>query len=140
MSAQLEGRALEVLRGQDVAHVAIPRPDGSVQTVIVWAGEEDGLVTLNSVVGRGWPTNLQRAGRATVTMMAGGVTSEWVSIEARLEAATTDGAREHVESLAAKYGRKFNPVSATEQRVKLTLRPERIFHYERGAFGRSRGS
>ena len=129
MSARIEGRVKEILNGRDVAHVAIPRADGSVQSVIVWADEEGGLIALNSAVGRAWPANLRRAGRATVTMMAGGNSNEWVSIEGRLEDATTLGAREHIDALAAKYGQgEFRLRSATERRIKLTLRPERIYY------------
>jgi PPOX class probable F420-dependent enzyme len=129
VSARIEGRVKEILHGRDVAHVAIPRADGSVHSVIVWASEEDGLLTLNSAVGRAWPANLRRAGRATVTMMADGNSNEWISIEGRLEEATTTGAREHIDALAIKYGqREFRLRSATEQRVKFTLRPERIYY------------
>lgn len=133
MDAQLEGRVLEILRGRDVAHVAIPRGDGSVQSVIVWAGEEDGMIALNSAVGRAWPANLKRAGRATVTMMASGNSNEWTSVEARLVSMTEDGAREHIDELAAKYGlARFEPRSASERRVKMLLRPERIYYLKQG--------
>jgi hypothetical protein len=61
--------------------------------------------------------------------MADGNSNEWISIEGRLENATTSGAREHIDALAAKYGQvEFRLRSATEQRVKLTLRPERIYY------------
>ena len=129
MEPRIEGRVQEILRGRDAAHVAIARADGSIQSVIVWAGEEDGLIALNSAVGRVWPAALERAGRATVTMLADGDLHEWFSIEARLVAVTTDGAREHIDALAEKYGSgPFRPRSPTEQRVKLTLRPERIYY------------
>ena len=133
MDARLEGRVLEILQGRDVAHVAIARGDGSVQCVIVWAAEEDGMIALNSAVGRAWPANLRRAGRATVTMMATGNSNEWASVEARLVEMTEDGAREHIDALAAKYGHpRFTPRSATERRVKLLLRPERIYYLKQG--------
>ena len=133
MTAVLEGRALEILRGRDAAVVAIPRGDGSVHSVIVWAGEENGSIALNSAIGRAWPENLRRAGRATVTMMAAGNSNEWVSVEATLVGFTEDGAREHIDTLAVKYGLgRFEPRSAAERRVKLTLRPERIYYLKQG--------
>jgi hypothetical protein len=62
-------------------------------------------------------------------MMADGNADEWISIEARLEDATTTGAREHIDALAIKYGQgEFRLRSPTEQRVKFTLRPERIYY------------
>jgi hypothetical protein len=70
MPNTLEGRTEEIIAGRNYAHLAIPRADGTVQTVIVWAHTDDGNVTLNSAEGRQWPENLRRAGTATVTVMA----------------------------------------------------------------------
>ena len=103
-AARVEGRVREILHGRDVAVVAVPRADGSVHTVIVWADEEDGRIALNSAVGRAWPASLCCAGRATVNMMADGNSNEWISIEGRLEGVAPDGAREHIDRLALKYG------------------------------------
>src|SRR3954453_10764752 len=74
MAAELTGRPREIIeQGKNYAHVAIPRPDGTVQTVITWAQTDDnGGVSLNSAEGRKWPENLRRAGTATVTLMAEG--------------------------------------------------------------------
>lgn len=132
MADTLEGRPREIIdEGQNYAHVAIPRSDGTVQTVIVWANTDaDGNVMLNSSEGRAWPANLQRAGTATVTVMADGNPYEWVSVTGRLEEATHDGADEHIDALSKKYtGEDTYPYRQPgEQRIKFTLRPERI-HY-----------
>ena len=68
MSDTLEGRPQEIIAGRNYAHLAIPRADGTVQTVIVWAHADDGKVTLNSAEGRKWPENLRRAGRPAKTL------------------------------------------------------------------------
>jgi len=131
MTAKLEGRPQEILGGCDAAHLAIARADGSVQCVVVWAAEEGGLVTLNAAVGRSWPCNLQRAGRATLTILADGNPNEWVSIEGRLVQATTEGANEHRERLVAKYGEPGRPPRpGAENRIMLTLEPERIYYFK----------
>ena len=62
MADTLAGRPLEIIAGKNYAHLAIPRRDGTVQTVIVWAHTDDGNVTLNSAEGRSWPANLRWAG------------------------------------------------------------------------------
>lgn len=129
---KLQGRPLEIVReGKNYAHVAIPRRDGTVQTVIVWAhADDDGNVTLNSSEGRIWPENLRRAGTATVTLMADGNPYDYVSITGRLVGDTHEGADEDIDFLAKKYlGEDTYPFRQPgEQRVKLTLRPERVNH------------
>lgn len=134
--ADLEGRSLEIVKeGKNYAHVAIPTADGSVQTVIVWAhADGDGNVTLNSAEGRAWPENLRRAGRATVTMMADGNPYEWVSVRGELIADTHEGADEDIDMLAKKYvdADSYPYRQEGEQRVKLTLRPERVHYLKQG--------
>jgi len=135
MAASLEGRPGEIIAGKNYAHVAIPRADGTVQTVIVWAHTDGSNVLLNSAEGRDWPANLRRAGTATITVMADGDPYEWVAVTARLAEDTHEGADEHIDSLAHKYlGADSYPFrKATEQRIKFVLRPERVhYHNPRG--------
>src|SRR5688500_2842161 len=105
MADQLEGRAKEIFtKGKNYAHVAVPRSDGTVQTVIVWThADDEGNVTLNSAEGRAWPANLRKAGTATVTLMADGNPYEYVSVTGRLTEDTHDGADDDIDFLAKKY-------------------------------------
>jgi PPOX class probable F420-dependent enzyme len=132
MADRLEGRPREIVeQGKNYAHVAIPRTDGTVQTVIVWADVDDaGNVTLNSSEGRRWPENLRKAGTATVTLMADGNPYEWVSVTGRLAGDTHEGADEHIDHLAKKYidADSYPFRQPGEQRIKFTLAPERV-HY-----------
>ena len=131
MPNALEGRAEEIIAGRNYAHVAIPRADGTVQTVIVWADtDDDGNVTVNSAEGRSWPANLRRAGTATVTVMADGNPYEWVSVTGRLVEDTHEGADENIDFLAKKYldADSYPFRQPGEQRIKFALRPERV-HY-----------
>jgi len=130
MAATLEGRPQEIIAGKNYAHVAIPRADGTVQTVIVWAHTDGAHVMLNSAEGRDWPQNLRRAGTATVTVMADSNPYEWVSVTGRLVEDTHDGADQHIDSLAKKYiGVDSYPYRKEgEQRIKFALAPERV-HY-----------
>ena len=130
MSDQLEGRAKAIVKAPNYAHVSIARRDGSVQSVVAWADEEGGNLTLNSAEGRAWPANLRRAGRATVTMVADPNGREWVAVEGRLKDATTEGADEHIDLLAKKYlGLDEYPWRQPgEQRIKLTLAPEKVYY------------
>ncbi len=134
--ADLEGRSLDIVKeGKNYAHVAIPTEDGSVQTVIVWAhADEDGNVTLNSAEGRAWPANLRKAKKATVTLMADGNPYEWVSIRGELIDDTHEGADEDIDMLAKKYvdADTYPYRQEGEQRVKFTLRPERVTYLNQG--------
>jgi PPOX class probable F420-dependent enzyme len=131
MADTLEGRPQEIIQARNYAHLAIPRRDGTVQTVIVWAHSDDGNVTLNSAEGRGWPQNLRRAGTATVTVMADSNPYEWVSVTGRLVKDTHDGADEHIDFLAKKYldADSYPFRRPGEQRISFALRPERV-HYQ----------
>ncbi len=130
MAATLEGRPREIIAAKNYAHVAIPRADGTVQTVIVWAHTDGSNVQLNSAEGRGWPQNLRRAGVATVTVMDDNNPYDWVSVVGRLVEDTHDGADEQIDAFAKKYlGVDSYPYrKPSEQRIKLTLAPERV-HY-----------
>jgi PPOX class probable F420-dependent enzyme len=130
MADALEGRPQEIISGKNYAHLAIPRQDGTVQTVIVWAHADGGNVTLNSAEGRTWPENLRKAGTATVTVMADGDPYEWVSVTGRLVEDTHEGADAHIDSFAKKYldADSYPYRQPGEQRVKFALRPERV-HY-----------
>ncbi|MGD1049506.1 MAG: PPOX class F420-dependent oxidoreductase [Solirubrobacteraceae bacterium] len=130
MTDTLTGRPLEIIAGRNYAHLAIPRRDGTVQTVIVWAHTDGGNVTVNSAEGRSWPANLRHAGTATVTVLADGNPYEWVSVTCRLAEDTHEGAIEHINMLAKKYidADEYPYLAAGEQRIRFVLAPERV-HY-----------
>ncbi len=130
MADTLTGRPLEIITAKNYAHLAVPRADGTVQTVIIWAHAENGNITVNSSEGRSWPANLRRAGTATVTVMADGNPYEWVSVTTRLLEATHDGALEHINFLAKKYidADEYPFLAPGEQRIRFVLQPERV-HY-----------
>lgn len=133
MPSTLEGRAKEIItEGRNFATVSIPRSDGTVQSVVVWAhADAEGNVTLNSAEGRGWPANLRRSGTATVTVMAEGNPYEYVSVTGRLVEETHAGADEDIDFLARKYldADSYPFRKEGEQRVVFKLRPERISHH-----------
>jgi len=134
--APLEGAAREILaEGKNYAIVSIPRTDGTVQSVIVWASVDDsGNIEVNSAEGRTWPTNLRRARTATVTAMKDNDPYHYVAVTARLIADTHEGADEHIDALAKKYldADSYPFRQEGEQRVKFTLAPERVNYVNQG--------
>jgi PPOX class probable F420-dependent enzyme len=136
MADKLEGRHREIVeQGKNYALVSIPKEDGTVQSVIVWAHtDDDGNVTLNSAEGRAWPANLRKAGTATVTLMADNNPYEYVSVVGRLAEDTHEGADEHINQLSKKYidQDEYPFRSEGEQRIKFTLTPEKVVYVNQG--------
>jgi len=131
MADKLEGRAKEILEEPHYAVVSIPRQDGSVQAVVAWVHPDGDNVAVNSAEGRAWPANLRRARKATITSMA--TPQEWVSVSGTLEEDTHEGAVDHINALARKYiGTDYPYLGPGEQRIKFTLRPERVTYVNQG--------
>jgi PPOX class probable F420-dependent enzyme len=125
----LTPRARDVIKARNFCHVAVPRKDGTIQTVVVWCDvDDDDHVVLNSAEGRAWPANLRRAGRGTVTVMNMEDPLEYVSIVGRLEQDTNDGADDVINALSHKYDGSDYDFRPGEQRVTFRLVPERIIH------------
>jgi PPOX class probable F420-dependent enzyme len=128
MSATIDGRAEELLKAKNFANVATLRRDGSVQVAPVWVDVQDGRPVVNSAKGRAWPTNLERDPRVTVSVQNLENPYEYVEIRGRVVEQTTDGADEHIDSLAKKYlGQDEYPLRQPgEQRVIIRIEPEHV--------------
>jgi PPOX class probable F420-dependent enzyme len=131
MTAKLEGPARDIVADKNYAHLAVPREDGSILSVVIWADVDDaGNIIVNSAEGRAWPRLLRRAGRATLSWTNASNPYEFVSVTAKLDGDSHDGADAGIDALAKKYmGVDTYPGhSAEEQRVQFTLVPERVTH------------
>jgi PPOX class probable F420-dependent enzyme len=128
MSAKIEGRAEELLRDKNFAHVATLRADGSVQLAPTWVDVQDGLPVLNTAEGRAWPRNLERDPRITLEVQNMENPYEYVEIRGRVAERTHDGADEHIDALAKKYmGVDEYPMRQPgEQRVIIRVQPEHV--------------
>jgi PPOX class probable F420-dependent enzyme len=127
MTDELKGRARELVKAPNFAHVVTQRPDGTPHSVVVWADAENGTVTLNSAEGRIWPELARQNPEVTITVPNHENPYEYVVIRGRVEDATTEGADEHIDALSHKYLGKDYPYRAPgEQRLKFTVRPEEV--------------
>jgi len=128
MSATIEGRSEELLRGKNFCHVATLRPDGSVHGVPVWVDVQDGQPVLNTAEGRAWPRNLERDPRVTLTVQNMENPYEYLSIRGRATAPSTDGADEHIDAMAKKYmGVDEYPMRQPgEQRIIIRVEPDDV--------------
>ena len=131
MADKLEGRAKEIVQDKNFAHVSIPRVDGSIQTVVVWADADDeGRVVLNSAEGRDWPRNLRRAGKATVSVANAENPYEYVTVVGTVDSDTTEDGDAVIDALAKKYmdADSYPYRKEGEQRVTFRLAPEKVQH------------
>jgi PPOX class probable F420-dependent enzyme len=128
MSAKIEGRAEELLKGKNFANVATLRPDGTVQVAPVWVDVQDGRPVINSAEGRAWPRNLERDPRITLAVQNMENPYEYVEVRGRVAERTHEGADEHIDSLAKKYmGVDEYPMRQPgEQRVVIRVEPEHV--------------
>ena len=126
MSAKIDGRGEELLKAKNFCHVATLREDGTVHGVPVWVDIQDGRPVLNSVEGRAWPRNLQRDPRVTLTIQNMENPYEYLEVRGRVSEITTEGADEHIDSLAKKYMDKdeYPMRQPGEQRVIIRVEPD----------------
>jgi len=123
----------QLLEQPNYAVVSTHNPDQSIHSTVVWVDAEDGNVTVNSAVGRKWPTNLERDPRITVVVYPGDNPYDYVEIRGQATG-TVEGADGHIDQLAKKYlGQDEYPFRQPgEQRIKFVIAPERIRHQKQG--------
>jgi PPOX class probable F420-dependent enzyme len=127
--AALEGKARELLEAKNYAHIAVLRKDGTIQTAVVWIHvDDDGRPIVNSAEGRGWPKNLRREGRMTISVANSDNPYEYVSITGSLAGDTNEGADEVIDQLAKKYldADSYPFRQEGEVRITFTIEPERV--------------
>jgi PPOX class probable F420-dependent enzyme len=105
--------------------------NGSIHSALIWiALENDRAVSINSAVGRLWPTNLQRDPRVTLLVLEDSNPDNYIEIRGTADA-TTDDADEHIDRLSKKYiGQDEYPYRRSgEQRIKFVVTPTHVRHY-----------
>jgi PPOX class probable F420-dependent enzyme len=128
MSTTIEGRAEELVRGRNFAHIGTLRADGSVQVSPTWVDVQDGRVALNTAEGRAWPHNLERDPRITLEVQNFENPYEYVEIRGRVAERTHEGADEQIDLLAKKYldVDKYPMRQPGEQRVIIRVEPDYV--------------
>jgi len=126
MSATIDGRAEELLKGKNFCHVATIREDGTVHGVPVWVDVQGGKAVLNTAEGRAWPRNLERDPRVTLTVQNMENPYEYVEIRGTVAERTHDGADEHIDAMAKKYmdADSYPLRQPGEQRLIIRVEPQ----------------
>lgn len=131
--AQIEGPARELLDGKNHAVVSTLNENGAIHSTVVWVNVEDGVVAVNSAVGRKWPSNLERDPRITVTVYDESNPYEYVEIRGTASGSTED-ADAHIDRLAKKYldADSYPFRTPDEERVKYVVDANRVRHQKQG--------
>ncbi len=133
MSNLSDAEAKALLDAPNHAVLTTVNPDGSLHSTVIWQEPLGDTVSINSAVGRRWPTNLDKDPRATLLVMAQDNPYEYVEIRGTATG-STDGAEEQADRLAKKYmGLDVYPFrTPTERRISYGLRPERVRYVKQG--------
>ena len=126
---QLSAEDIALLRGKNFAHVSAIRPDGSPHVTVTWVdASDDGLVLVNSAVGRAKDRYLRRDPRVTVTVHEEGDAYRWLRVDGTVEGSITgDEAERHIDALNRRY-HDGEPWAYTPGQVRVIyrIRPIRI--------------
>jgi len=117
----------ELLEQPNHGVISTLNADGSIHNTVVWVGREPATVSVNSAVGRLWPTNLERDPRVNLLVIEAGNAYHFVEIRGTATGAL-EGADEHINALSKKYiGQDEYPFRAPgEQRIMYVITPAHV--------------
>jgi PPOX class probable F420-dependent enzyme len=123
----------ELLEQPNYAVVSTHNKDESIHSTVIWLGADDGTVTINSAVGRIWPTNLERDPRVSLVVQEAGNPYKFVEIRGTATG-TTDGADDDINRLAKKYldQDEYPYRQPGEQRIKFVVTPDHVRYVNQG--------
>ncbi|MDJ0269789.1 MAG: PPOX class F420-dependent oxidoreductase [Aigarchaeota archaeon] len=127
MVLELPEELKKMIDSKNFAFLATIMPDGSPQVTPVWIDREDDTIRVNTAVGRVKQRNVSRDPRVAIAIVDWNNPYKAYMIRGRVIEQTTDGADEHIDSLAKKYlGKEKYPWKGRETRVILKIAAERI--------------
>jgi PPOX class probable F420-dependent enzyme len=104
------------------------RPDGSPHSTVVWVDYDGENVVFNTAEGRVKPRNLRANPQAGVTVVDPADGYRWIAVSGPAEL-SEEGAAEHINELANKYWGRDYVIPEGQQRLIVTVKPERVTAY-----------
>ena len=119
---------LAVLNAKAICFVTTLMPDGSPQISQTWAGTDGEHVLINTVQGFQKVRNVSRDPRVALSVSDPADPSRYFAVRGRVVDVTTDGAADHIETLAQRYlGGPYPWFGGRDQvRVLLRIAPDKI--------------
>jgi PPOX class probable F420-dependent enzyme len=115
---------LELLRRASPCYLATVMPDGSPQLTQTWVDTDGTHILINSVRGHQKVRNIERDPRVAVNVSDPDDPARYFGIRGRVVDVTTEGAVEHIESLAQRYLGGPYPWYGGRNETRLLLRIE----------------
>ena len=125
---KLDTRAIQMIDGRNIGYLATIMKDGSPQVTPVWVDYEDGLLLVNTTVGRVKQKNTKVNPKVAISIADASNQYDMITIRGIVVEQSTSGAEDHIHKLAKKYlsKEKFPWLSSNEARIILKIEPE---HY-----------
>jgi len=125
---KLDTRAIQMIDGRNIGYLATIMKDGSPQVTPVWVDYEDGLILVNTTVGRVKQKNTKVNPKVAISIADASNQYDMITIRGIVVEQSTSGAEDHIHKLAKKYlsKEKFPWLSSNEARIILKIEPE---HY-----------
>jgi PPOX class probable F420-dependent enzyme len=132
VSTSLADNAIKRLfEGKNFVYVASLMKDGSPHVTPTWVDIDDGIVLVNTAMGRVKQRNFSRDARVALAIADQNNPYDMVTIRGKVvDQITGQEAEEHVDKLAKKYmGKDKYPRRAPgEKRILLKIKPDKVFH------------
>lgn len=123
--------AQDIFEKQTFAHLATLLPDGSPHVAPVWVDydpDSDRLL-VNTERERRKEKNVRRDPRVAISMTDPDNPYRMLAVRGEVDDMTTDGAREHIDTLAKRYtgnDEYGNPIQT--ERILIAIKPEHVTH------------
>jgi PPOX class probable F420-dependent enzyme len=122
----------ELLAAPNHAVLSSHNQDGSIHSTVVWVDYVDGVLAVNSSVGRHWPANLDRDARLTLVVIDQHNPYHFTEIRGTATG-SIEATTEHIDALAHKYiGKDYPWLTPGEQRKKYVITPEHVRYVKQG--------
>jgi len=124
----LSAEQRELFEAPNIGHLATINRDGTPQVTPVWVDVQDDEILINSAEGRTKVRNVRRDPHVSVEVVDRDNPYHTVTVQGRVVEITSQGADEHIDSLAKKYlGKDKYPFRQPgEQRVILRIATEKV--------------
>ncbi len=109
------------------ADLATLMPDGSPQVTPIWFDYVDGIVRVNTAVGRVKARNMQEGASVALSIMDPENPYRYVQVRGKVSRITTEGADAHIDALSNKYiGKDYPWREPGSQRIICEITPSHV--------------
>jgi PPOX class probable F420-dependent enzyme len=131
MSATLNERDVELLKGTNYATFVTIDDDGLPQSTIIWIDTDGSNVLVNTAKGRVKDRNVRRDPKVSVLVIKEGDAYDWISVSGTVvDIEEGERAVAHINELSQRYDGHDYKLAEGMVREIVSIRPERIIRYQ----------